>query len=41
MAFQTNEELVEHNGIDALAWSEEFEALANRIGKQFPRVEAR
>jgi SRSO17 transposase len=41
MDFQMDEQLVEHNGIDALNWSAEFEALANRIGKQFPRVEAR
>ncbi|PRZ12027.1 DDE superfamily endonuclease [Laceyella sacchari] len=41
MDFQMDEQLVEHNGIDALNWSAEFEALANRIGKQFPRVEER
>jgi SRSO17 transposase len=41
MHFQTKEQLVEHNEIDALNWSVEFESLANRIGARFPRVEAR
>ncbi|MFC4547096.1 transposase, partial [Paenactinomyces guangxiensis] len=41
MDFQTDKQVVEHIEIDAFNWSAEFEALANRIGAQFPRVEAR